>query len=617
MSIVKPCFSMVSTKSIDGAVEVGRAHPVDDDGDAVEVGDDVAVEVALVEEQLVAQTGAAAGLDGDPQLRGRRGPPARAGSSPCGGGVAEVDPVGDGSASAGGLDLLGHLWAPWTRSTGRQATSDSVQWSHIPGYSQAPPSARRRGSSARPGARRPLRQRGQAARRVARSARSSPTRSTMEYADSTPSARISREPTRTCPASAMHGRSASAATAATPYGTLPRAGGEVERALAGDHQVGARGPGRPARRPRRPRRARASRVAPSSSSAKPRPAGGAGALRGGDACRSRPRAARAARRPPAAGPRARPSAGRTRWSRRAARAAGCRRRWPRPARRRRRRSRAAARSTASTSPRPAAPPVSGRPGGGGPERGEQARRRRRWCPSRRGRRRRGARRRPCRARRARPRPYVVARSGALGRSGQMQPAGLRALDVRRAATTSTAPGTGSPYGPGTVTASSSPPSDGVQHVDEAGAAVGHRDQVELVVGRVPAPALGDRLGRLDGGERAGELVGGDQHAHASHPAATCFGVAGASGRRRDVDPADDARTTSRAAERLTADAASTSSTVRMPPARLARAASTARRARRRAGSPAIGTWSAPTRGGCWVAEDDGGVIGVAVVLRAT
>ena len=45
LSIVKPCFSMVSTKSIDGAVEVGNAHPVDDDADTVEVGDDVAVEV--------------------------------------------------------------------------------------------------------------------------------------------------------------------------------------------------------------------------------------------------------------------------------------------------------------------------------------------------------------------------------------------------------------------------------------------------------------------------------------------------------------------------------------------------------------------------------------------
>ena len=67
LSIVKPCFSIVSTKSIIGAVEVGDAHPVDDHGHAVEVGDDVAVEGPLVEEQLVAQARAAAGLDGDAQ----------------------------------------------------------------------------------------------------------------------------------------------------------------------------------------------------------------------------------------------------------------------------------------------------------------------------------------------------------------------------------------------------------------------------------------------------------------------------------------------------------------------------------------------------------------------
>ena len=62
------------------AREVGRAHPVDDDAHAAEVGDDVAVEGALVEEELVAQAGAATGLHGDAQPGGRRDPPARAGS---------------------------------------------------------------------------------------------------------------------------------------------------------------------------------------------------------------------------------------------------------------------------------------------------------------------------------------------------------------------------------------------------------------------------------------------------------------------------------------------------------------------------------------------------------
>ena len=43
----------------------------------------------------------------------------------------------------------------------------------------------------------------------------------MASADSMPTARISREPISTFPASAMQGRTASAATCATPYGTLP------------------------------------------------------------------------------------------------------------------------------------------------------------------------------------------------------------------------------------------------------------------------------------------------------------------------------------------------------------------------------------------------------------
>ena len=49
-------------------MEVGGAHPVDHDGHAAEVVDRVAVEVALVEEQLVAQSRAATGLDRDTQL---------------------------------------------------------------------------------------------------------------------------------------------------------------------------------------------------------------------------------------------------------------------------------------------------------------------------------------------------------------------------------------------------------------------------------------------------------------------------------------------------------------------------------------------------------------------
>src|SRR3954451_5040931 len=87
------------------ATEVGDAHPVDDDLGATKLEGLVAVEEALVEEQLVAETGAATGLHGDPQpqvvatllLQQRL----RVG----GGGVAEDDAGG-----AGGLRVLpGHV----------------------------------------------------------------------------------------------------------------------------------------------------------------------------------------------------------------------------------------------------------------------------------------------------------------------------------------------------------------------------------------------------------------------------------------------------------------------------------------------------------------------------
>src|SRR6476660_2500399 len=50
-----------------GALEVGGAHAVDDDLDTVEVADEVTVEAALVEVELVDQARAAAGLDTDAQ----------------------------------------------------------------------------------------------------------------------------------------------------------------------------------------------------------------------------------------------------------------------------------------------------------------------------------------------------------------------------------------------------------------------------------------------------------------------------------------------------------------------------------------------------------------------
>src|SRR2546429_2136204 len=51
-----------------GALHIGGAHPVDGHPQPVEVAEQVAIERALVEEQLVTQAGAATGLDGDAQV---------------------------------------------------------------------------------------------------------------------------------------------------------------------------------------------------------------------------------------------------------------------------------------------------------------------------------------------------------------------------------------------------------------------------------------------------------------------------------------------------------------------------------------------------------------------
>ena len=107
LSIVKPCFSIVSTKSIVAPLRYGDAHPVDDDVDAAEVGDHVAVEVALVEEQLVAQAGAAAGLHGDAQREVVAALLVEQALDLGGGGVGDRM-MPSVRISVCGLDLLGH-----------------------------------------------------------------------------------------------------------------------------------------------------------------------------------------------------------------------------------------------------------------------------------------------------------------------------------------------------------------------------------------------------------------------------------------------------------------------------------------------------------------------------
>ncbi len=67
LSIVKPCFSMVSTKSIVAPMRYGAGHLIGHHADAAELLDDVAVERALVEVELVLQARATARLHGHPQ----------------------------------------------------------------------------------------------------------------------------------------------------------------------------------------------------------------------------------------------------------------------------------------------------------------------------------------------------------------------------------------------------------------------------------------------------------------------------------------------------------------------------------------------------------------------
>ncbi len=251
------------------------------------------------------------------------------------------------------------------------------------------------------------------------------------------------------------------------------------------------------------------------------PAGGPGALARG-AVRSvdgrRPCLQRSRRRP-AAAPRRGPSAARRSWSRRRARSAGCRRRWPPPARRR----------PTAPGPAPGRPCVASRSparrrgradaSAVAPERGEQARYRRRWCPTaaepdhdawrlRRRPPRRAARPRrtsspPRRARvPVRCRPHACALS-TYAVSPHEQHRRRRRLAERPAhrdreqlaaraprAARRRSPGRRRPSAPGRARR----PGPG---------------------GRQP---VGDRLGRLDGGEGAGELVRRDQDSHALHPA---------------------------------------------------------------------------------------------------
>src|SRR6476619_5591828 len=90
------------------AEEVRGAHPVDDDLDTVEVGDEVTVEGALVEVELVDQSRAAAGLDADAQSEVVTALLLEEALDLAGGEAGEDDAVRVGAL--GGLVLNAHPW---------------------------------------------------------------------------------------------------------------------------------------------------------------------------------------------------------------------------------------------------------------------------------------------------------------------------------------------------------------------------------------------------------------------------------------------------------------------------------------------------------------------------
>src|SRR3954467_4508082 len=92
---------------VDGrAAQVRAAHPVDDHLDATELVGLVTVEEPLVEEELVAQAGAATRLDGDAQPQVVAALLVQQRLDLCGRGVAEQDAGGAGRAAVEGRAVL-------------------------------------------------------------------------------------------------------------------------------------------------------------------------------------------------------------------------------------------------------------------------------------------------------------------------------------------------------------------------------------------------------------------------------------------------------------------------------------------------------------------------------
>ena len=425
-----------------------------------------------------------------------------------GGRVADVDAVGADLGLGGGVDLLGHRCAPELCDKFERLVGLPVQWS--PHAADIPQHLR----SARP-----------APGRCARPARPGCPPGRRSWPPRPPGRPWSTPTPRRARAS-RGSRRAPARPARCTAGAPSRRSWPRRRAPCPDREEKSKAPSPVITRSQR--RARSGRPTASATMSRPEAPG---------------RAEQQQRRSPARRPRRPPCRARSscRWPRPAARAgrrrpAGGRPRTPfwgpktlvaprspssglstseaatssTPSTR----ARAAARSTSCRSPRPVAPRVSasGRRRGGA-ERGQQAR-----SPV-------------VGARAAEPHDHPggallaggadeladAVRRGVLGvpllGRGQVQPAGLRALDVGGAAVDQHRAGHRLAVGPEHVDREQLTAQRGVQDVDEARTAVGHRDQLELVVGSPPSPPRGDGLGRLDGAQRSGELVRCDQHAH--------------------------------------------------------------------------------------------------------
>ena len=379
LSIVNPCFSMVSTKSMVAPLRYGLLIRSTTTSTPVEVGDDVAVEVALVEEELVAHAGAATGLHGDAQLEVVTALLVEEALHLRGGRRGQVDAV---RADLGlGLDLLGHAVQLPGVDVGGRITS--ILNGRTP--TVIPAVATVRAGSARPGPGHPLGEPWPGCRPGRRTTppprrgrpRSTPTRR--------PGAASPATPRSTAPASAMHGRIACGGDARPPR-RAPCPSATRSRTRPHRSRRGRRARARAGRSHRLGHQldARVAVAAPSSEQREPEPAGRARALR---RARSACRSARPSRSSAAS------SAGIAllgdallravdRWSRRSAPAAGCRRRWPRRSRPRRSRSRAAARSTSRQPGQPQRPALQRARRRAAAPRRPAARLRRRWSRTR-------------------------------------------------------------------------------------------------------------------------------------------------------------------------------------------------------------------------------------------